>query len=81
MSRKGDCWDYACSETPFGSLKVQRLHGQRFQTIREAKNETFAWLLWYNQTRMHSTLNCVSPVRFEQDCAAATTEIAACVRG
>jgi transposase InsO family protein len=77
MSRKGDCWDNACSETLFGSLKVERLYGQRFQTIREAKDETLAWLLWYNQTRMHSTLNYVSPVQFEQDWTAATTEIAA----
>jgi putative transposase len=57
MSRKGNCWDNACSETLFGSLKVERLHGQSFETIREAKDETIAWLLWYNRTRMHSTLN------------------------
>jgi transposase InsO family protein len=50
MSRKRNCWDNACSETLFGSLKVERLHGQRFQTIRQAKDETIAWLLWYNQT-------------------------------
>ena len=25
-----------------------------------------AWLLWYNQTRMHSTLGYVSPIQFEQ---------------
>jgi hypothetical protein len=25
-------------------------------------------LLWYNQTRLHSTPAYVSPVRFEQDC-------------
>ena len=66
MSRKGNCWDNACSETLFGSLKVERLYGQRFLTIRQAKDETLAWLLWYNQTRMHSTLNYVSPVEFEQ---------------
>ena len=30
MSRQGTCWDNACSETLFGSLKVERLHGQRF---------------------------------------------------
>ena len=77
MSRKGDCWDNACSETLFGSLKVERLHGQRFGTIREAKDETLAWLLWYNQTRMHSTLNYVSPAQFEQDWEGATREIAA----
>jgi transposase InsO family protein len=77
MSRKGDCWDNACAETLFGSLKVERLHGQRFQTIRQAKDETIAWLLWYNQTRMHSTLDYVSPNRFEQDWIDAKTEDAA----
>jgi len=66
MSRKGNCWDNACSETLFGSLKVERLHGRRFETIRAAKDETISWLLWYNRTRMHSTLNYVSPVQFEQ---------------
>ena len=65
--------DNACSETLFGSLKVERLHGQRFATVRKAKDEAIAWLLWYNQTRLHSTLAYVSPVRleFEQDWRAA----------
>jgi putative transposase len=65
MSRKGNCWDNAPTETLFGSLKVERLHGERLQTIRQAKDETVAWLLWYNRQRMHSTLNYVSPVEFE----------------
>ena len=77
MSRKGDCWDNACSETLFGSLKVERLHGQRFETIRQAKDETIAWLLWYNQTRMHSTLHYASPMQFEKDWMDATMKIAA----
>ena len=77
MSRQGNCWDNACSETLFGSLKVERLYGQRFETIREAKDEVLAWLLWYNRTRMHSTLNYVSPVQFEQDWMDATVTIAA----
>ena len=71
MSRKGNCWDNACSETLFGSLKVERLHGQRFETRRHAKDETIAWLLWYNRTRLHSTLAYVSPMQFEQDWFAA----------
>jgi putative transposase len=77
MSRKGNCWDNACSETLFGSLKVERLHGQRFETIRQAKDETIAWLLWYNQTRMHSTLHYASPMQFEKDWMDATMKIAA----
>ena len=66
MSRKGNCWDNAPSETLFASLKVERLHGQRFQSRRQAKDETLDWLRWYNQTRLHSTLNYVSPMQFEQ---------------
>jgi transposase InsO family protein len=77
MSRKGNCWDNACSETLFGSLKVERLHGQRFETIRQAKDETIAWLLWYNQTRMHSTLGYASPVEFEAEWEKALAKAAA----
>ena len=67
MSRRGDCWDNACSETLFGSLKVERLYGQKFETRRQAKDEVIGWLLWYNRTRLHSTLAYVSPMKFEQD--------------
>jgi putative transposase len=76
MSRKGNCWDNACSETLFGSLKVERLHGEHFETLRQAKDEALDWLLWYNQTRLHSTLNYVSPTQFEQDWNRSTAAIA-----
>jgi putative ATP-binding cassette transporter len=78
MSQRGNCWDNACNETVFGSLKVERLHGQRFVTRRQAKDEVIDWLLWYNQTRLHSTLSCMfeiaaglcqpSPVRARLAC-------------
>jgi transposase InsO family protein len=67
MSRRGNCWDNACSETLFGSLKVERLHGQRFKTRRQAMDEVVAWMLWYNRARLHSTLAYVSPMRFEEN--------------
>jgi transposase InsO family protein len=76
MSRKGNCWDNACSETLFGSLKVERLHGEHFDTLRQAKDEVLDWLLWYNQTRLHSTLNYVSPTQFERDWNRSTPAIA-----
>jgi putative transposase len=47
------------------------LHGQRFVTRRHAKDETIAWLLWYNKARLHSTLAYVSPMQFEQPWLAA----------
>ena len=67
MSRRGNCWDNACSETLFGSLKVERLHGQRFTTRRQAMDEVVAWMFWYNRTRLHSTLTYLSPMRFEEN--------------
>lgn len=67
MSRRGNCWDNACSETLSGSLKVERLYGQKFKTRREAKDETIAWLLRYNRARPHLTLACISPVQSEQN--------------
>ena len=67
MSRRGNCWVNACSETLFGSLKVERLHGRRFTTRRVAKDETIDWMLWYNRTRLHSTLAYVSPMKFDEN--------------
>lgn len=77
MSRKGNCWDNACSETLFGSLKVERLHGMAFEDHREAKDATLEWLLWYNGSRMHSTLRYLSPAQFEQLANARTQALAA----
>ena len=66
MSRKGDCWDNAVSESLWGSLKVARLHGRRFRTRREAMDEVVDWLTFYNHRRIHSTLGYVSPMQFER---------------
>jgi len=65
MSRKGDCWDNAPTESLWGSLKVGRLHGRRFATRREAMDEVIDWLTFYNHSRLHSTLNYLSPMQFE----------------
>lgn len=77
MGRKGNCWDNACSERLPRALKVERLHGQCFRTIREVKDRVIAWLLRYNRIRMHSPLNYISPVEFEEDWSDAKTKIAA----
>lgn len=66
MSRKGDCWDNAVTETLFGSLKVERLHDMRLATRRLAKDEIMDWLTFYNGKRLHSTLGYMSPMAFEK---------------
>ena len=66
MSRKGDCWDNAPTESLWGSLKVARLHGMHFATRRAAMDEVIDWMCFYNHRRLHSTLAYVSPMQFEQ---------------
>jgi len=67
MSRKGNCWDNAPTESLWGSLKVGRLHGKRFATRREAMDEIIDWLMFYNRRRLHSTLGYISPMKFEEN--------------
>lgn len=71
MSRRGDCWDNAPTESLWGSLKVARLHGRHFATRRAAMDEILDWLGFYNAHRLHSTLGYVSPMRFEKNWLAA----------
>ena len=77
MSRKGDCWDNAVSESLWGSLKVARLHGRRFETRRDAMDEVIDWLSFYNHRRLHSTLGYVSPMEYERAWLAAQQKRAA----
>ena len=77
MSRKGDCWDNAPTESLWGSLKVGRLYGRRFATQREAMDEVIDWLTFYNHRRLHSTLGYISPMKFEENWRAGQAKKAA----
>jgi len=61
----------------FGSLKLERLHGMRFATRRQAKDEVIDWLQFYDHRRHHSTLGCLSPMAFEKKRLAVNERLAA----
>jgi len=65
MSRRGNCWDNAPSESCFGSLKTERVYGAKYATIEHAKTDVLDWLRWYNSERLHSTIGYRSPNAFE----------------
>ena len=75
MSRKGDCWDNACSESLFASLKQERVHRRGLASRRQAKDEIISWLAWYNSRRLHSTLGYISPVEYERRWQAAHEQV------
>lgn len=65
MSRKGNCWDNAPTESFFNSLKNERVHGTRYRTRTEATADLFDYIEpFYNRKRLHSTLGYVSPKKF-----------------
>lgn len=67
MSRKGNCYDNACLESFFSSLKNEYVYFERFRTRDEAQLKIFEWIeVFYNRIRRHSTLGYVSPVDFEE---------------
>ena len=66
MSRKGDCWDNAVSESFFATLEHELLADADFHTRREAHHAVAEFIdTWYNGERRHSTLGYVSPVQYE----------------
>lgn len=66
MSGKGNCYDNACAETFFHSLKVELTHGERFATREQLRQEVFEYIETdYNRIRRHSTLGYISPEAFE----------------
>ena len=66
MSAKGNCYDNAAMESWNHSLKVEAIHGERFATREQAKAEVFDYIeVYYNRSRLHSTLGYVSPDQFE----------------
>lgn len=67
MSRSGNCYDNAVTESFFHSLKGEHLELASFQTRSQARRVTFEYIeAFYNRTRRHSTLQYKSPVEFEQ---------------
>jgi transposase InsO family protein len=72
MSRRGNCWDNACVESFFGTLKRELIHHRQYHTREEAKQEIFEYLeVFYNRQRRHSTLGYRSPAEFEARAAVA----------
>lgn len=66
MSRKGNCWDNAVSESFFHTLKTELVHHYQFKTRTEAKQAIFEYIeVFYNKERIHSANDYLSPVDYE----------------
>ncbi len=67
MSRTGNCYDNAVTESFFGTLKGECVERTSFQTRGQARQTIFEYVeCFYNQVRRHSSLGYVSPTAYEQ---------------
>jgi len=66
MSAKGNCYDNACVESFFHSLKVEAVHGERFGSRETIRRTVFEYIETdYNAVRLHSANGFQSPIEFE----------------
>ena len=67
MSRKGDCWDNAVTESFFATLKKELVQPSDWQTREQARAALFEWIeVWYNRERRHSSIGYLSPAEYEK---------------
>lgn len=66
MSRKGDCWDNAVSESFFATLRAELVDHERYATRAAALTSIGDYIdNFYNVERRHSHLGYLNPVEFE----------------
>ena len=67
MSRKGNCWDNACVESFFASLKNEWIRGRIYDTHADGEKDIFKYIeVFYNRKRRHASLGYVSPDAYEE---------------
>lgn len=67
MSRRGNCYDNACMESFFATLKKEFVYRHKFKSREEATKEVWTYIMsFYNEKRSHSTIGYMSPNEYER---------------
>lgn len=64
MSRKGNCLDNAIIENFFGILKSELFYLKKYNSINQLKKEIQEYIVYYNNDRIKSNLNKMSPIQY-----------------
>ena len=71
MSRKGDCWDNACAESFFKTLKTELGVLKGKHSARQVRTAVFEYIeIYYNRKRRHSALGYATPLALAPNMAA-----------
>jgi putative transposase len=66
MNRPGKMNDNAHMESFFHSMKGEELYGKKFDTERQLRNTLGSYIRFYNERRLHSSLQYLAPVAYER---------------
>jgi transposase InsO family protein len=69
MNRPGKVTDNAFMESFFHSMKSDVIHGNTFTEDSQLLSVLRSYIPFYNHSRMHSSLNYVSPATYENQLA------------
>ena len=64
MSRKGNCLDNAIIENFFGIIKSELFYLKKYKSIDQLKQEIEEYINYYNNDRIKSNLNKMSPMKY-----------------
>ena len=64
LSRKGCPYDNAVIESCSKTLKATLIYRNAYGSLDQLRRSLNAWVWWYNNERIHSTLGYMSPVEF-----------------
>lgn len=67
LSRARQCWDNAVGESWFSTLKEELVYRHAWPTRAQARRAIFEFVeVFYNRQRLHSSLNYLTPVEYEE---------------
>jgi len=66
LSDKGSPYDNAVAEATFKSIKTEFVYGRVFSCQQELDLELFDYVNWFNNIRIHGSLDYLSPVEYKR---------------
>ena len=66
LSKKGCPYDNAVAESTYKIIKTEFAFNRIFKSFEELETELFDYVNWYNNIRIHSSLNYLTPVEYKK---------------
>lgn len=66
LSRKGNPYDNAVNESNNKSLKIEFIYQNKFETLEQLKLQLAEHVYWYNNQRIHESLDYMTPIEYRE---------------